>query len=164
MALKQRRKKAVPYIPVVSMADIAFLLIIFFMLCTTFVRESGLQLQLPGAQATDTLPPQKEVRISIDRSKQIRVDDQRVLLEDLDDVLYEKLAPRSSKAVLIRADESIDWGTVVQVLDVPKTLEERKGWEIGINVAVEDLDPPEEETSALPGNPEPPTAKTNPGK
>lgn len=138
MKLRRRRKRQAR-IPVVSMADVAFLLIIFFICTTSFGRESGLQLKLPGAQTPDFLPTQAEVHISIDKSKQIRVDHQIVLLPYLSSLLYQKLARSLNKTVIIRADESVDWGTVVKVMDVSKTLEEQTGWQIGINVAVEDL-------------------------
>jgi len=121
------------------MADVAFLLIIFFICTTSFGRESGLHLKLPGAQTPDLLRLPTEVRISIDKSKQIMVDQQIVPLLHLSSMLYQKLARMPNKTVIIRADESVDWGTVVKVMDISKTLEAQTGWQISLHVAVEDL-------------------------
>jgi biopolymer transport protein ExbD len=162
MKFRHRRRRQAR-IPVVSMADIAFLLIIFFICTTSFGRESGLQLKLPGAQSPDQLPTQKEISISIDKFKQIRVDQQEVLLEYLPTVLYEKLSrmPEGARQIMIRADESIDWGTVVKVMDVPKTIEEETGWPVGINVAVANLSPSEKEKDTEPFLPDE-TGQSNP--
>ncbi|MBI2190867.1 MAG: biopolymer transporter ExbD [Planctomycetes bacterium] len=50
MRLFKSQKKADPVIPVVSMSDIAFLLIIFFLVTTNFVKESHIRLKLPKAE------------------------------------------------------------------------------------------------------------------
>lgn len=138
MRLRRHRRRQAR-IPVVSMADVAFLLIIFFICTTSFGRESGLHLKLPGAQAPDLLHLPPKVHISIDKSKQIIVDQQIVPLPRLTSLLYQKLSRMPNKTVIIRADESVDWGTVVKVMDISKTLEEQTGWRIGLHVAVEDL-------------------------
>ena len=50
MRHKLRSKQKDVAVPVASMGDIAFLLIIFFMLCSTFTKESSLDLQKPSAK------------------------------------------------------------------------------------------------------------------
>ena len=50
MKLVKQRRKAEPDIPVVSMSDIAFLLIIFFLVTTNFIKESHIKLKLPKAE------------------------------------------------------------------------------------------------------------------
>jgi biopolymer transport protein ExbD len=51
----QRKSKAASEIPTASMADIAFLLLIFFMVSTTFRREQPRHLAFPKAQATQKI-------------------------------------------------------------------------------------------------------------
>jgi len=117
------------------MSDIAFLLIIFFMLSTTFVKESGLELTLPGAESADELDKPEEILVSVGRDKTIRVDMEPATLETLPQVLQRKLAQRRNKVVTVRADEGIEYGFVVAVMDVPKSLGAQ------LNLAVEKLEP-----------------------
>jgi biopolymer transport protein ExbD len=51
MAKIERKTKVATEIPNASMSDIAFLLLIFFMVSTTFVKEKGLKVNLPQAEA-----------------------------------------------------------------------------------------------------------------
>jgi len=124
------------------MADIAFLLIIFFMLTTTFIKDSGLDIRLPGARSADELPPAREVYVSIGRSGTILVDTQPVALEQLSSVLQQKLKATTDKTVTVRADRQVEYGLVVTVIDIAKSLGAR------INLAVEKL-PPEAEPIAV---------------
>lgn len=134
MRLRPRRRPA-PSIPMVSMADIAFLLIIFFMVSTTFVKESGLELTLPGAESADELEKPEEILVSVGRDRTIRVNAEPATLENLPRVLGQKLAQRRNKVVTVRADEGIEYGFVVSVMDVPKSLGAQ------LNLAVEKLEP-----------------------
>lgn len=59
---RRRRQKRDVIIPVASMGDIAFLLIIFFMVCSNFVKESAIKLEPPKAQDLETI---KEVSVSV---------------------------------------------------------------------------------------------------
>ena len=60
MKLFKDKRKGEPTIPVVAMSDIAFLLIIFFLVTTNFIKESHIKLKLPKAEAT-----QKEEKIQV---------------------------------------------------------------------------------------------------
>ena len=53
MKLVKEKRKADPTIPVVAMSDIAFLLIIFFLVTTNFMKESHIRLKLPKAEAAE---------------------------------------------------------------------------------------------------------------
>ena len=75
MRLKRKREvKAM--IPTASMSDIAFLLIIFFMLTTVFRKELGLKVILPTAKTTKRILKSRDLaNIYIDREGRISVDD-----------------------------------------------------------------------------------------
>jgi biopolymer transport protein ExbD len=61
MALLQRKSKVSDEIPTASMADIAFLLLIFFLTTTVFEEEKGLPIVLPEAAAMEQAVSQKNI-------------------------------------------------------------------------------------------------------
>jgi biopolymer transport protein ExbD len=65
---RSRRAGAQVIIPVVSMGDIAFLLIIFFILCSNFAKKAGKNVQPPVARGLDPLPkPRLYVAVDAER-------------------------------------------------------------------------------------------------
>ena len=62
-------------IPTSSMADIAFLLIVFFMVTTIFKLEQGLAITLPRSEAGEKIPREKIAHVWIDRQGTILIDD-----------------------------------------------------------------------------------------
>lgn len=104
-----------------TMADVAFLLIIFFMLTSTFARDTGLNVVLPKALSSEKLP-KREVTIWVTHAGQIKVNDVWVRPEDLMAVLSRELGGARVKAVTIRGDERVPYGTIVTVMDTAKLL------------------------------------------
>jgi len=66
MSRRRGSKKRVVDVPVASMGDIAFLLIIFFMVCSNFMKESAVKLDPPTAKDLETI---KETQVSVAISK-----------------------------------------------------------------------------------------------
>ena len=106
-------------IPTSSMADIAFLLIIYFMITTTFAATRGLDWALP--QEEDT-PPQVEkeeaVLIEILPSGELLVDQQSMDESEIMDYLLPKLERNPQKPVIIKPDPNAPYGRMVEVFDV----------------------------------------------
>lgn len=66
--MKRRKKRAGPItVPIASMGDIAFLLIIFFMICSNFVREKNIEYTSPKAMDLSAV---EESRISVAMDKE----------------------------------------------------------------------------------------------
>ncbi|MDP6504456.1 MAG: biopolymer transporter ExbD [Planctomycetota bacterium] len=70
MKLVKQRRKAEPDIPVVSMSDIAFLLIIFFLVTTNFVKESHIKLKLPKAETGED-EDKIQINVSMDQDGEL---------------------------------------------------------------------------------------------
>ncbi len=120
MKLKSRLTPLSP-LPMATMADVAFLLIIFFMLTSTFAKDTGLDIALPRAMTSETLP-KREVTIWVNRQGQIRLNESWIKPEQLTTALKAELARGTVKGVTIRGDEQVPYGTIVTVMDVAKTL------------------------------------------
>lgn len=122
----KRHRRTDPAVPMVSMADIAFLLIIFFILTSTFMKDRGLQV-LPEAQSSEPLPA-KQINVAVTKDQQVFVDSVEVQLDHLPGVLQQKLSATSLKEVTIRGDEQVTLGVVVKIMDIVN----QSGGNIGI--------------------------------
>jgi biopolymer transport protein ExbD len=106
-------------IPMASMADIAFLLIIFFLLTSTFARDRGLDIKLPRAATSQQLPKQA-VTVQIGRDGELRLNGQPVQPQQFQQALAAALAKTSLKKVNVRADEDVAYGRVFAVVDIAR--------------------------------------------
>lgn len=126
--MKVERPKPSDEIPTSSMADIAFLLIIFFMVTSTFTATRGLDFALP--EEDDTTPvveKEDSVLIEIQPGGNLVVDQRPMRLEEIIDYLKPKLDANPKKPVIIRTDPSAAYRYMVEVLD-----ELRQGKEKGL--------------------------------
>lgn len=128
-------------IPTSSMADIAFLLIIYFMVTTTFTATRGLDFALPKE---DDRPPiiEKEDSILIkilprDKSTlsniallQLEVDGRPMRLDEVLDYIEPKLKVNPAKPVIIQPEPSAAYGDMVNVFDELRQSSEKKEFEI----------------------------------
>lgn len=119
MAIRFARKIPKPLIlDVTPMADMVLLLLIFFMLSSSFLIEPGVKVKLPKTKIAEIQAEEKMV-ISITKDKKIYLDNKLVRLDILEEIL--RTAYKHGKQLLIiRADEAVSYGTVVEVLDKAK--------------------------------------------
>jgi biopolymer transport protein ExbD len=103
-------------VPTASMADITFLLIIFFMVSTVFDVSRGIQVRLPATVTRQDIRD-RTVTISIDAAETLFVDGERAELHGLGAVVRGRLAARPEGFVLIRSDQGVRYRRVVDVLD-----------------------------------------------
>ncbi|TVQ93291.1 MAG: biopolymer transporter ExbD [Chromatiaceae bacterium] len=101
--------------------DVVFLLLIFFMVSTTFDRHADIQLQLPSADREAVVTERAWVDILIDAEGQYYVDGRELVNrrpETLERAVEQALADRPGDPVLIRADANARHQSVVTALDV----------------------------------------------
>jgi len=117
MRIKAKRKPKAT-IPTASMSDIAFLLIIFFMLTTVFRKETGLKVVLPQARMTERIRKSRDIaNIYIDKDERISVDDKLVTPEHVKMAFKIKLKENPSVLAQLKADKRVRYGVVNDVLD-----------------------------------------------
>ncbi|HID11317.1 MAG TPA: biopolymer transporter ExbD [Candidatus Latescibacteria bacterium] len=113
----ERRAKVEIGIPTASMADIAFLLLIFFMVSTTFVRYRGLPVVLPEAEKVQKIETRRNiVHIWISADGKISVDDMLMGPDVLVTTMSEKMRENPRVIVSLRADERAPYGRVSEVI------------------------------------------------
>lgn len=108
-----------------SLTDIVMLLLIFFLLTSSFVATEGLNIVLPQAANSDTQEDSR-IYISMNEKKVITVNNQAATLQTLPEIIRAELANDSTQTVVIRADQSLLLSEVVGVLDVVKGAGARK--------------------------------------
>ncbi len=104
-------------IPTSSMADIAFLLLVFFMVTTIFKLEDGLPIEMPKAEAGQNTPREKITHIWIDRSGNISINDNMIAVEQVEPIVYAKLVANPALVVAFNVDKQTSFRPVEQVMD-----------------------------------------------
>jgi len=117
-------------IPTASMADIAFLLIIYFMVTTTFAATRGLDFSLPQEEDTPLIDKEESVLIEIQPGGVLMVDNRAMQLSEVLDYLKPKLERNPMKPVIIRPDEIAEYGYMVDVFDELRQAKEKIGIEV----------------------------------
>ncbi len=122
--LPKRKPPEEAEIPTASMADIAFLLIIFFMVTTVFARDKGLKMLLPEKQSeTVKIKSKKIIDISINDAGQIFFNDTPVQNQmELKQKIEEEIKKDPKKIVLIKTNVEAPYNRMIEVLDIVKQL------------------------------------------
>jgi len=126
----KRETKVTDEIPTASMADVSFLLIVFFMITSTFAATRGLDFSLPEQEDNPPVVEKEEsVLIEIQPGGQLLVDGTPMPLDGVLEYLRPKLERNPLKPVIIRPDPASEYGYMVDVFD-----ELRLGAEKGVEV------------------------------
>ena len=117
-----RNTKKSTFIPTSSMGDIAFLLLIFFMVTTIFREETGLPIELPRAEAGEEVNRELISNIYINRLGQISIDDRLVQTKHITDIMGVKISDNPQLIVAFKTDTYTDYGVVSDVMEELKEV------------------------------------------
>ena len=106
-------------IDISPLIDMVFILLIFFMVTTTFVKDMKLDLERPSA-ASGVSASAKAIRVFIDSQGDVYVDNQQVRIYSLQSKLRDMLRVSTDKSVLVVTDENVPAKTVLRVVDQSK--------------------------------------------
>lgn len=107
-------------IELTSLIDVTFMMVLFFLITTTFTSAPGFKVDLPKASATDIARDRKDLTISIGHDQSIALNQKFVTGEQLKDRLYEEAQLNPATLVIIQADQNVSHGRVVQIMDLAK--------------------------------------------
>lgn len=119
----ERKSGADSEIPTASLADIAFLLLIFFMVTTVFRKEQKREIEWVEAEATQKIDEKRKniLHLWVDQQGQIYINDQPVAYEDVGQVVRPLYAGNRELIVAVRADRDIPYQ---QINTVTKQLQQ----------------------------------------
>ena len=125
----KRRSGGTLVLEITPLIDVVFLLLIFFMLATSFDERSAFKIDLPKSTAAKTKSTLKEVQVLVDKEKNIylrytdnsgKTQRDKLDLSNFVSVVSEKLNTSESKDVMISADKAIDYGFIVEIMSLLK--------------------------------------------
>jgi len=99
------------------MADIIFLLLIFFMVTTIFKMEEGLPISLPRAETGSELEREKLMNIWADRFSRVSINDKLVQVELIDIVVSKRFEENRSLIVAFNVDRRAKYDLVSRIMD-----------------------------------------------
>lgn len=114
----KRRSKINQEIPTGPMADISFLLVIFFMVTTVFVVYRGFHVNLPAAEHIDQLKSRRNVvSIWISPEGNMMVDEYTADLSSVAGIVHEKLQANPRIVVLVKSDKDTPYRMISGVIE-----------------------------------------------
>jgi biopolymer transport protein ExbD len=114
-----------PEVNLTPLIDVVFLLLIFFMVSTTFEHQSRIQIELPEATAEATKPDDESLEIIIDAQGRFFLGEQQVVnteLKTLKGAISKVVGGREGLPVIIRADAKTPHQAVITALDATSQL------------------------------------------
>jgi len=103
-------------IDLTPMLDVIFIMLIFFIVTTTFVREAGIKVNRPAAE-TAVKQEQSNILVAISPEGEIWIDRQRVDIRELRGLIQKLKSENPEAAVIIQADRDARAGLLVQAMD-----------------------------------------------
>ncbi|MDI6839764.1 MAG: biopolymer transporter ExbD [bacterium] len=116
MKLKQRATIS-PDIPTASMADIAFLLLIFFLVTTGFFTEKGLQIVLPEKGEEVKIKSTNIANVFVNAAGQVKIGEDEVPLPDIKEKAKHMLTENDSLVFSLTVDRKCKYDKVIKVFD-----------------------------------------------
>ncbi|GAM56582.1 biopolymer transport protein exbD/tolR [Vibrio ishigakensis] len=116
---RRRERNEEAQVDMTSMLDIVFIMLIFFIVTSSFVRESGVEVNRPQA-ANATSQKDAGIFIAITDNNQVYIDKRLVDVERVQATLESMVIDKPDASVVIQADKFAFNGTVVEVMDGAK--------------------------------------------
>ncbi len=118
----ERRARGTVVLEVTPLVDIVFLLLIFFLLTATYVKNPNIDISLPKASLNQVTKHQQDIVVAIKEGGEILYGSDRVTLEELEGLLSAEYSQDEDSVVVIRADKASRHGRVVEVMDLAKKV------------------------------------------
>lgn len=115
--LSEKRRKKEAEIPTASLADIAFLLLTFFLVTTTIDVDKGLGLTLPPKGEQKEIRKKNICNVLVNAQGQVLIDEEMVQIPMIKDVLVRKLIENPRLLVSIKTARQTKYNVYIQVLD-----------------------------------------------
>ncbi len=118
----ERRQGVENRIPTASMADIIFLLLIFFMVTTIFKMEEGLPIILPRAKSGTDQERERLVHVWADRYNRVSINDKLIRVNDVHKIIGRKLEENRGLIVAFNVDHRTKYGLVSDIMEELKEV------------------------------------------
>lgn len=124
--LVEKIKKNSAEIPTSSLADMAFLLLIFFLVVTTISSDKGIDLTLPPEGDVKEIPKGNITNILINDAGQILVDEEPRMLNQVKDIIKEKVTKNDKMIISVKTTRGTPYHIFIAVMDQLKQADAKK--------------------------------------
>lgn len=118
----KKKTKTDAMVPTSSMADIAFLLLVFFMVTTIFRLEDGLPIELPKAAMAEPVAREKVAHIWVSERRQIAINDKLVEIGSIQAIILGKLQSNPALIVALNADAHVGYDLMSDIMEELKLV------------------------------------------
>lgn len=115
-----RKQREEPRVDLTPMVDVVFLLLIFFMISTTFVESPGISIKLPESSSQTIEREPKEIKVYLSQEGDIYHGEKKISIDDFKGLLAENQADANETTVLLLADQESRHGKVVILMDLAR--------------------------------------------
>ena len=112
-------KKRITTFTAASLTDIVFLLLIFFLLSSSFVVQPGIKVQLPKATSAP-VETQGKIYLTLTADGKIFLNDERLQKNELGQAVHRHLQQSGDQVVVIKADKRLTLEKAIEVIDIVK--------------------------------------------
>jgi biopolymer transport protein ExbD len=115
------KKRRAPSIIIVSLVDVLVILLIFFVVSTTFRTEQPeVQINLPESKTAVNAPSELEhAMVTVDQGDEIKLDGRAIGIDELEGAVRD-LSPTRKSSLALQADRKASFGTIIKVMDALK--------------------------------------------
>ena len=117
MDIQDESEEPIAAINFIPMIDISLVLLIIFMVATTFVTVTGIDLKLPKA-STSKSADAKSVTVQLNTEKVVFLNGEKTTWDALKGGIQGKLVGTKDRAVVINIDRGVDYGSAVKLMDI----------------------------------------------
>ncbi|MBN1560605.1 biopolymer transporter ExbD [candidate division KSB1 bacterium] len=118
MQFKEEKKRRT-IINITPLIDVLFILLIFFMVSSSFIEQPGMKLELPTIQSPEVARVENLV-MHISEDGAIFLADREVNLDDLASEIVNMIPDIEEKTLVLKADKKTEHGLIVQIMDIAK--------------------------------------------
>jgi biopolymer transport protein ExbD len=115
---RKPRKRTVK-LDISPLIDCVFLLLIFYAVSTTFIEKPGIKLELPASENQEA-GVEARIVVTLSRDNALFLNNRPVNRDELRRLLAGELEKKQKKFVILRADQKVEHGRVVEVIDMIK--------------------------------------------
>lgn len=113
------KKKPITSVTLISMTDVVFLLLIFLLITSSYITNTGIKINMPGSTSS-----QKEytgnIQLTLTLDDEIYVNDKQTNWNNVVDELKMILSKNPDAAIMIQADQEIPLKKIIALIDVTK--------------------------------------------
>ncbi|MBD1574984.1 MULTISPECIES: ExbD/TolR family protein [Vibrio] len=117
--VRPTKAKEEAQVDLTSMLDIVFIMLIFFIVTSSFVHESGMEVNRPAASHS-TSQSNSGIFVAVTAANDVYIDKRRVDVERVQATLEKLMMDDPQASLVIQADKHAYNGTVVEVMDAAK--------------------------------------------